>query len=59
MICDLIKFFVVSATPTKEAKDIAKAIFNDFILIHDPMKSILTDRGTEYKNEVMTERSKM
>jgi hypothetical protein len=55
MICNLSKFLITAPTKTKEAKEVAKAIFDNFILIYGPMKNILTDQGTEYKNEVIKE----
>jgi len=37
----------------KSAKTIAKAIFDDFVLKYDPMKTFITDMTTEYKNSVI------
>lgn len=55
IICDLTKYLVTVAIPNKEAKTIARAILENFILIYGPMKRILTDRGTEYKNQIIHE----
>lgn len=55
MICDLSKFLITVAIPNKEAKTIAKAIFEHLILLHGPMKIMRTDLGTEYRNEVIGE----
>lgn len=55
MICDFSKYLVVVPIPNKSATEVAKAIFEKFILIYGPMKSILTDRGTEYRNELIQE----
>lgn len=55
MVCDLTKYLVVSPIPNKEAKTVARAIFNDFILVYGPMRQMTTDMGTEYKNEVIAE----
>lgn len=55
MVCDLAKYLVTSAVPNKEAKTIARAIFNDFILIYGIMKELRSDCGTEYKNEIISE----
>lgn len=55
MICDLTKYLVTAPIIDKSAKQVAKAIFEHFILKFGPMKEILTDRGTEYKNELMSE----
>lgn len=46
MICDLTKYLVCASVPSKKAVDVAKAIFEKFILVHGPMRSIRTDRGT-------------
>lgn len=55
MICDLTKLLVTKAVPNKEAKTIAKAIFENFILVYGLMKEIRTDCGTEYKNKLNDE----
>lgn len=53
--CDLTKYLVTIPVQNKSAKTIAKGIFNGFILTYGPMKKILTDMGTEYKNQVFQE----
>lgn len=55
MICDLTKYLVTAPIPDKSAKSVAKAIFENFILIHGPMKSLRSDKGTEYENQIMSE----
>lgn len=55
IICDLTKYLIAVPTPTKDAKTVAKAIFEHLIMIYGPPKTILTDCGTEYRNQVMTE----
>lgn len=55
MICDLSKFLVVAPTEDKSAKSVARAIFEQFILKYGPMNEIRTDRGTEYRNEILHE----
>ncbi|HBK82994.1 MAG TPA: hypothetical protein DDZ41_05260 [Flavobacterium sp.] len=59
MICDLTKYLITVAIPNKEAKTIAKAIFDNCILTFGPMKKILSDRGTEYVNEITSELFKL
>lgn len=59
MICDLTKYLVCASVASKRAEDVAKAIFEKFILIHGPMRSIRTDRGTEYTNDTITELCKL
>lgn len=54
MICDLTKYLVTAAVPDKSMKTIAKAIFGKFVLIYGPMRSIRSDTGTEYVNDLMT-----
>lgn len=55
IICDLTKFLVTVPVPDKNAKTIAKAIINSFILIYGPMKKLISDMGTEYKNQILSE----
>lgn len=59
IICDMTKYLVTCAVPDKTAKSIAKAIFENFILIYSPMKEIRTDHGTEYINETISELCKL
>lgn len=59
MICDLTKYLVCATAASKRAEDVAKAIFEKFILVHGPMRSIRTDRGTEYANETIAELCKL
>lgn len=59
MMCDFSKYLVTVAIPNKEAKTIAKAIFENLILIFGPFRELRTDMGTEYKNEVITELCKL
>ncbi|RYX87425.1 hypothetical protein EON73_01410, partial [bacterium] len=59
MICDLTKYLVCAPVPDKSAKEVAKAIFEHFILIYGPMKEIRSDRGTEYINQVIQELCKL
>lgn len=51
--CELTKYIVIIPIPNKEAKTVAKAITENFILIYGLMKEIRTDMGTEYKNEIL------
>jgi len=53
IICDLTKYLVTVPIPNKSAKSVAKAIFENFILKYGPMKTIITDMGTEYKNQII------
>lgn len=55
MQCQLTKYIVTAAVKDKEAKSVAKAIYENFILIYGPMKVIISDKGTEYVNKLMNE----
>lgn len=59
MMCDFTKFLVAAPMPNKSAKAIAKTMFDHFILKFGPMKSIRSDLGTEFKNELINEICKM
>lgn len=59
MICDLTKYLIVVAIPDKSAKTVARAIFENFILIYGPARKILSDMGTEYKNQTIEELYKL
>lgn len=51
--CELTKYLVTIPTRGKTAAEVAKGIFEKFILIFGPMKAIKTDRGKEYENELI------
>lgn len=55
MVCDLTKYLIQTATPSKEAKVVAKSIFYELILVHGPVDEILTDAGSEYVNQLFKE----
>lgn len=55
MMCDLTKYLVTAPIPNKEAKTVAKAIFEKVVLIYGPMKTLLSDQGSEFVNSVMRE----
>lgn len=59
LICDLTKYLITLPIPNKEAKTIAKAIFENLILIYGTPKTIRTDLGKEYKNEIIKELCKL
>lgn len=56
---ELTKYLVIIPITDKSAKTTARSIFEHFILIYGPMKSIKTDLGTEYINSVLTELCKL
>ena len=59
IICDLTKYLVTIAIPDKSANTIARALFENFILIYGRMENVKTDQGTEFKNEIFKELCKI
>lgn len=59
LICDLTKYLITIPIPNKESRTIAKAIFENLILIYGTPKTIRTDLGTEFKNEIINELCKL
>lgn len=57
VICDLSKFLVAVPIPDKEAKTLARALFQDVFLTYGIPKIIRSDLGTEYKNSLFEELS--
>lgn len=53
IICDLSKYLIMVPITDKTANSVAKAIFENVILIFGPIINIRTDRGTEYNNNIM------
>lgn len=53
LICDLSKFLVAVPTRTKDANTVARAMFEHFVLIFGPMMELISDQGTEYKNQIV------
>lgn len=52
---DLTKYLVMVPIQSKDAKTVARAIFENYILTFGPMKTIVSDCGTEYVNKVSQE----
>lgn len=59
IIDEMSKWLVIIPTPNHTAKEVAKAIFEKFILIYGPMTQIKTDMGTEYRNSIVSELCKL
>lgn len=59
LICDLSKYLVTIPIPDKTAQTVARAIFENFILVYGRMNTIKSDLGTEFKNEIFTELCKL
>lgn len=59
LIDEMSKWLVIIPSPGKSAREIAYAIFHHFILIYGPMKTLKSDRGTEFVNEVNQELCKL
>ena len=55
LICDLTKYLVSIPVPNKSANTTAKAIFESFVLQYGPMKNLITDMGTKYKNALIND----
>lgn len=53
LMCDLTKYLISVTLKTKSADEVARAIFDNFILKYGPMRQIRTDMGTEYCNSVI------
>lgn len=59
IICNLTKYLVCIPIENKESSTIARNIFEKFILTYGPMRQIITDMGTEYKNQTTAELFKL
>ena len=55
LICDLTKYLVAIPIKNKSANNVAKAIFENFILKFGLMKTFISDMGTEYKILILTD----
>lgn len=55
IVCNLSKFLITCPIPSKDARTVARAIIEKVILVYGPFREILTDRGTEYKNNLLSE----
>lgn len=53
MQCSLTKFIIIGPMKDKTADSIARCIFNDFVSIHGFMKSLRSDLGTEFNNDIV------
>lgn len=53
--CQLSKYVLAAPIVDKSAKTVARAIFEEMIFLHGFPRCILSDNGTEYKNEVLKE----
>lgn len=52
---DLTKFIEATPLPDKSAKTVARALVEKFFLKYITPKTLVTDKGTEFMNKVMTE----
>lgn len=59
IICELTKYVVIIPIPNKEAKVVAQAIVDHFILIYGPMPQVRTDGGKENVNEIFSNIAKL
>lgn len=51
-MCELTKYLITVPIPNKQANTVVRAIFENVILFHGPMKILKPDRGSEFKNEI-------
>lgn len=59
VICNLSKFLIIIPIENKESKSVAEAIVNNVFLPYGLCRTILTDMGTEYVNNLFSEVSKI
>lgn len=59
VICDLTKFLFIIPIRDKEASTVARALFSNFIIPFGIFREVRTDRGTEFKNELLSELCKL
>ena len=55
MQCNLTKYIVAYPIEMKDAKTIAKTLVEQFVLKYGCFKTLKSDRGTEFKNELLQE----
>lgn len=55
IVCDLTKYLIMLPMKNKEARTIARAMFEGLILVHGPVEVIVSDQGTEFVNAIMRE----
>lgn len=55
MQCELTKYVIAAPMETKEAKSIARTLVENVILKYGIFKTLKSDRGTEFTNELMQE----
>lgn len=53
--CNLTKFVVAEPMVDKSAVSVAKAIFDGFVYMHGVFRCLVSDKGTEFCNSVITE----
>ena len=53
--CNLTKYIVAYPIETKDAKTIVKILVEQFILKYGCFKTLKSDRGTEFQNEILEE----
>lgn len=59
IICDLTKYLITVPIANKESSTVAQAIFENLILKFGCPKNIRTDRGTEFKCQIVDELCKL
>lgn len=59
VICDLTKYLQIIPVKNKESATVAKALVENVFLTYGICKTIRTDLGTEYKNQIFSEMTKL
>ena len=54
-MCDLSKYLIMTPLVNKEATTVARALLKDVVLVYGPMGEMLTDMGTEFRNQTVSE----
>lgn len=54
-ICDLTKYLIRIPAANKSGKAVARAVFEYFVFKYGPMKTFITDMGTECKNSLISQ----
>lgn len=55
LIDHLTRFIQMIALPSKDAETVAEAILKEYLTLFGPPKALLTDRGTEFTNRLLTD----
>lgn len=51
LLCELSKYLITALTSKEKANSIARVIFENIILTHDPIKMLKYDRSSEFRTQ--------